>query len=53
MASKMVDIALKKGDRVRLETPGGGGYGKPQQRDARALEHDRKQGYVGPAQESA
>ncbi len=27
MASKMVGIKLKRGQAVRLETPGGGGYG--------------------------
>jgi N-methylhydantoinase B len=29
MLSKMVGIQLKKGDRVRLQTPGGGGWGDP------------------------
>jgi len=32
---------------VRLETPGGGGYGEPAGRSAAAREHDRKMGYVG------
>ena len=32
MTSKMLGIALKRGERVRLETPGGGGYGPPAQR---------------------
>jgi N-methylhydantoinase B len=27
MESKMVGIKLAQGERVRLETPGGGGYG--------------------------
>ena len=31
--SKAQDIALKPGDRVRVGTPGGGGYGDPLQRD--------------------
>jgi len=31
---------------VRLETPGGGGYGAPEKRSATAREHDRAMGYV-------
>ncbi|WP_417252254.1 hydantoinase B/oxoprolinase family protein [Castellaniella sp.] len=46
MRSKMLGIQLKRGDRVRLETPGGGGYGDPTRRAAAAREHDRKMGYV-------
>jgi len=46
MASKMVGIALRRGERVRLETPGGGGYGPPGGRSAAAREHDLRMGYV-------
>ena len=46
MASKMVGIALQRGDRVRLETPGGGGFGDPTKRSATALAHDAEQGYI-------
>ncbi|MCW0209725.1 MAG: hydantoinase B/oxoprolinase family protein [Achromobacter sp.] len=46
MRSKMLGIQLRRGDRVRLETPGGGGYGAPAARPAAAREHDRKMGYV-------
>lgn len=46
MRSKMLGIQLRRGDRVRLETPGGGGYGAPAVRPAAAREHDRKMGYV-------
>ncbi|MNK19746.1 Acetophenone carboxylase delta subunit [compost metagenome] len=46
MSSKMLGIQLQRGDRVRLETPGGGGYGEPARRDPKAREHDRKMGYV-------
>ena len=49
MSSKMLGIALQRGDRVRLETPGGGGYGDAARRDPAAREHDRKMGYVGAA----
>ncbi|AYD64248.1 hydantoinase B/oxoprolinase family protein [Achromobacter sp. B7] len=47
MSSKMLGIQLQRGDRVRLETPGGGGYGDPAGRTTAAREHDRKMGYVG------
>ncbi|MNV94941.1 hypothetical protein D3C71_1897840 [compost metagenome] len=43
----MLGIQLQRGDRVRLETPGGGGYGDPAGRAPEAREHDRKMGYVG------
>ena len=46
MASKMVGITLTRGDRVRLETPGGGGFGNPAQRDEAARQRDRLQGYT-------
>jgi N-methylhydantoinase B len=46
MASKWVGVKLAKGDRVRLETPGGGGYGPAAQRSSEAIEHDVRSGYV-------
>ena len=46
---KMLGIALKRGERVRLETPGGGGYGPPAQRSEAARRRDRDMGYVSGA----
>lgn len=46
MVSKMVGIKLKKGERVRLQTPGGGGYGAPADRLQAARERDLALGYV-------
>jgi N-methylhydantoinase B len=46
MASKWVGVKLAKGERVRLETPGGGGYGPAAQRTPEAIEHDVRSGYV-------
>ncbi len=46
LASKMRGIRLKKGEAVRLETPGGGGYGDAGGRDAAAVARDVAQGYV-------
>ncbi|MBP2549122.1 N-methylhydantoinase B [Neorhizobium galegae] len=38
--SKAQDIPLKPGDRVRVQTPGGGGYGDPLRRDPAAVARD-------------
>lgn len=46
LASKMVGIKLQRGKTVRLETPGGGGYGPPDQREAGAISRDLELGYV-------
>jgi N-methylhydantoinase B len=46
MVSKMLGIHLKKGERVRLETPGGGGWGPAANRDTAARAHDVAQGFV-------
>ncbi len=42
--SKEQDIPLKAGDRVRVKTPGGGGYGDPADRDANLTQEDRRLG---------
>lgn len=46
MASKMVGIQIAKGQRLRLETPGGGGYGAAFARDPQAVAGDVARGYV-------
>jgi N-methylhydantoinase B len=46
MASKWVGIKLAKGDRVRLETPGGGGYGAVGERTGAAIARDIGNDYV-------
>ena len=40
------NVVLRKGQRILLSTPGGGGVGAPQERDAAALTNDRRDGYV-------
>lgn len=42
--SKAQDIPLKPGDRVRVGTPGGGGYGDPRERAPEAVEEDVRLG---------
>ncbi|MGL4634586.1 MAG: hydantoinase B/oxoprolinase family protein [Beijerinckiaceae bacterium] len=46
MASKITGIQIKQGQRVRLETPGGGGYGKPQDRDPDSVARDVCNGFL-------
>ncbi len=46
MASKMVGVRLNRGERIRLETPGGGGFGPPNERDPEAAARDVALGYV-------
>ncbi len=49
MASKITGVKLKRGQRVRLETPGGGGWGDPAERDPAATARDRANGLVTDA----
>ena len=49
MVSKISGIALRQGQKVRLETPGGGGYGPAAERSPEAVAADVRLGYVTPA----
>jgi len=46
MASKITGIPLAQGDRVRLETPGGGGWGDPFARDPAKVACDVRRGFL-------
>jgi N-methylhydantoinase B len=46
LPSRFGDHALKKGDLLRLERPGGGGMGAPFTRDPQKVLSDVRQGYV-------
>ena len=46
LGSKEVGVRLSRGQRIRLESPGGGGRGDPAQRDPAAVARDRRLGYV-------
>jgi N-methylhydantoinase B len=48
MASKMVGIKLKRGQRLRIESPGGGGYGPAAERAPDAIARDLALGYETP-----
>ncbi len=46
MVSKMVGIKISRGQRLHLETPGGGGYGPPSERAPEAVVQDVALGFV-------
>ena len=46
LVSKVTGVGLQPGQRVRLETPGGGGWGDPARRDPAATARDRALGYT-------
>lgn len=45
-SSKYANVRFQPGDRIRLTTPGGGGYGDPARRDPAAVALDVAEGYV-------
>jgi N-methylhydantoinase B len=46
LVSKVTDVRIARGQRVRLETPGGGGFGDPATRDPERVARDVRLGYV-------
>jgi N-methylhydantoinase B len=46
LGSKVVGVMLARGDRIRLESPGGGGWGDPARRDTKAVAHDHRMGFA-------
>ena len=46
LVSKVTDIKIRRGQRVRLETPGGGGFGDPAAREPERVARDVRLGYV-------
>jgi N-methylhydantoinase B len=46
LVSKITDIAIRQGQKVRLETPGGGGFGDPATREPDRVARDVRLGYV-------
>ena len=49
LVSKVTDIRIVAGQHIRLETPGGGGFGDPLTRDPLRVARDVELGYVTPA----
>ncbi|MCT4370754.1 hydantoinase B/oxoprolinase family protein [Yangia mangrovi] len=50
LASKMRGIQLAQGQSVRLETPGGGGYGAPEERAPEKVAGDVAKGFLSEAE---
>ena len=48
LVSKVTDVKIRRGQKVRLETPGGGGFGDPRDRDPERVARDVRLGYVTP-----
>jgi N-methylhydantoinase B len=46
LVSKITDVKIRPGQKVRLETPGGGGFGEPAARGPEQVVRDVKLGYV-------
>jgi len=46
LGSKVSNLPLKRGDVIRLETSGGGGYGPPAERTPEAKDRDTRLGYA-------
>ena len=46
LVTKAMGVTLKRRERVRLETPGGGGHGDPAGRDPELVAQDLAEGYV-------
>jgi N-methylhydantoinase B len=49
LPSRLGGLALQRGDVLRVDRPGGGGYGDPRQRTPARLQADLADGYVTPA----
>ena len=49
LCSKVARIEMQPGDAMRIETPGGGGYGEPRERPPEAIARDVRDGKVSRA----
>jgi len=50
LVSKITDLKIGRGQKVRLETPGGGGFGDPATREPERVARDVRLGYVSREQ---
>ena len=46
LKSKTIAYPMRRGEVLRLESSGGGGWGDPADRHPAAVAHDRREGYV-------
>ena len=47
-SSKYANVRFQPGDRIKLTTPGGGGFGDGRERERARVEEDVREGYVTP-----
>lgn len=48
LRTKTQDLDLSRSDRIRIESPGGGGYGDPTSRETARVRRDVRLGYITP-----
>jgi N-methylhydantoinase B len=48
LPSKVSRLVLQAGESMRIETPGGGGAGPPEQRSPEGVAEDRRSGKAAP-----
>jgi N-methylhydantoinase B/oxoprolinase/acetone carboxylase alpha subunit len=46
--SKFANVTLRKGDRIKIKSSGGGGYGDPEARPAAEVRRDVEEGFITP-----
>jgi N-methylhydantoinase B len=46
LVTKTTDVKIRRGRKVRLESPGGGGFGNPRLRNVERVMRDVRLGYV-------
>jgi N-methylhydantoinase B/oxoprolinase/acetone carboxylase alpha subunit len=46
--SKFSGVTLREGDQVKIQMPGGGGYGEPADRDVEMVKRDLAEGFITP-----
>ena len=45
-SSRYSNVSILEGDRIKLKTPGGGGFGNPAKRSRESVERDLQNGYI-------
>ena len=51
--SKFANVPIKPGDRIKISSPAGGGWGPPEERDPARVETDLQDGFITPEQASS
>jgi N-methylhydantoinase B/oxoprolinase/acetone carboxylase alpha subunit len=48
--SKFANVPISPGDRIKISSPAGGGWGPPEKRDAAMVQEDLLDGFITPEQ---